>query len=395
LVRISRDRYRTFEEFENLAAKRIPSSLFREVSTGKGRGITTRRNIEAFDEITFRVRAGVGWPGKRELATTVLGKEISMPVLIGPVGGLRLMHPDGAAGAARAASAAGTICTISTTAGHSPDEVADASVGPLWQQIYMLHGRDGAERLIDAARRRGFHALVLTVDPTAPQINTVLRISPKNIIQYGPELVRRPRWLAGFIRDGFQLASVNQMLVPTSPLFQVTWEDLAWIRTIWNGPLVVKGILRPEDARRAVDAGAEAIVVSNHGGMVLDGLPPTVCCLPKIIDEIGGEVEVLLDGGVRQGVDIVKALALGARAVLIGRPYVMGLCADGTRGVSAVLESLRTEIDQALVTLGCRSIDDLDPTYVDMPSTWATPDSDPHLPERHATGDFALSHPSE
>jgi isopentenyl diphosphate isomerase/L-lactate dehydrogenase-like FMN-dependent dehydrogenase len=377
VVRVRSDKYRTFEEFENLAAKRVPSSLFREVSTGKGRGITARRNIEAFDEVTFSVRAGVGWPGKKELATTVLGKEISMPVLIGPVGGLRLMHPDGAVGAARAASAAGTICTISTTCGHSPDEVADASAGPLWQQIYMLHGRDGAQKLIEAAQRRGFHALVLTVDPTAPQINTVLRITPKNAIQYGPELVRRPRWLAGFIRDGFQFTSVNQMiekqtLVP-SPL-QVTWEDFAWIRTIWNGPLVAKGILRPEDARRAVDAGADAVVVSNHGGMVLDGLPPTIRCLPKVIDEIGGEVEVLLDGGVRQGVDIVKAIALGARAVLIGRPYIMGLCADGTRGVRAVLESLRTEIDQALVTLGCRSIHDLEPAYVNTPPTWATAD---------------------
>jgi isopentenyl diphosphate isomerase/L-lactate dehydrogenase-like FMN-dependent dehydrogenase len=363
------DRFESYESVQRLARKRLPRSLFSELANGAGRGITQRENMRAFDEITFRPRAAV-FNDARDLRATVLGTPVSMPVLVDPIGGLRLFHPSGGPGVARAAEAAGTICAVSMAVGHSVSEMRAASRGPLWQQLYMIQGREAAERIMDEAQRAGYVALVVTVDTAIrTRRQSAMRINVQNILEFAPELLVRPRWTLGFLRDGMQLAVPNSVLAPSNatPRYTATWEDFAWIRQQWRGPLVVKGIVSADDARRSVDIGAQAIVVSNHGGITFDGSPATLRKLPEVLKAVPGNIEVFLDSGVRQGTDVVKAIALGARAVLIGRPYAMALAADGERGVRYVLEQFRYETDRTLGLLGCPSIAQLDRSYIETP----------------------------
>ncbi|GGH48357.1 alpha-hydroxy acid oxidase [Microbacterium album] len=364
--------FHTYEELKASARKALPRVLFEDMANGSGRSWTTRHNEAAFDEVDLVPRAAVGFP-ERQLSTTVLGTEVSMPVLLSPIGALRMVHPHGAPGAAAAAGRAGTVASVSMMCGHTPDEIARRATGPVWQQVYLSHGYEKCAEYIEAAKRHGFQAIAVTVDcPVSPKPPMGLKVSLSSAIEFGPQLARRPAWTARFLTDGAKLAAANEAMGPRKKQTAL-WSDMDWLKERWGGPLIVKGIITPEDARRAVDAGADAIVVSNHGGMSLDGAPATITVLESIVREVGQEVEVYLDGGVRQGSDVVRALALGARAVMIGRPQLLALALGGERGVDAVLELFRHQLDVALAMVGVQSVHDIDRSYARTPERWTDP----------------------
>jgi L-lactate dehydrogenase (cytochrome) len=360
-----RRRFESIPEATEMARRALPKPMFERIANGSERGITARDNLTAFEDVTFLPRVAAAAP-TRDQATTVLGTAIATPILLAPVGALRLLHPDGVLAAATAASGAGTILACSPAAGHTLDELADAKTGPTWWQLSISGGRDHAERTIGAARRRGYQALVITVDSPVKPKGQAVRLDVRTALQFGPDLARRPRWTTSFIRDGMRLNAANALLGGDdkhTPSIQ--WSDLAWVADQWRGPIVVKGITNGDDARRAVDAGAHAVVVSNHGGIALDGAPATLRALPDVVKAIGDTAEVLLDGGIRWGSDVVKAVALGARAVLIGRAYVMGLAVGGAAGARRVLEILSLDVDRTLAFLGCPDVQSLNPSYLD------------------------------
>jgi L-lactate dehydrogenase (cytochrome) len=322
-----------------------------------------------------------------DLRARVLGTELSFPALLAPVGYSRLMHPDGEAGAARAADEAGTAYILSTISGHPLERVRAASKGPVWFQLYQLGGRAAAEDALQRARAAGYSALVVTIDTPVAGLrerdarngtsqllgNSVLAKLPQL-----PQLLRKPGWLLRFFLDGgvprlanvnvpgqgpMRLMDVNAGLAHTA----LTWDDFRWIKDVWQGPVVVKGVLCADDARRAVDVGAAAVVVSNHGGRQLDGAPATLRVLPEIAAAVGERTEVLMDGGIRRGSDIVKAMCLGARAVLVGRAYAYGLAAGGQAGVARSLSILKADLDRTLRLIGCRSVASLGPEYLESP----------------------------
>ena len=299
------------------------------------------------------------------------------------------MYPRGEALAARAAGAAGTAYTLSTLSGTTIEEVRSASRGPLWYQLYLAGGRAVAEAAIARAAAAGFTALVVTIDtPVAGLRERDARNGQKQLVTRRPlamlphvgQFLVRPAWLVGFLQDG-GLMSFPNVVLPSGPMpyadigaqlesAVVSWKDLAWIREVWRGKLVVKGVLTAEDAKRAVDEGADAIVVSNHGGRQLDGAPATLRVLPEVVRAVGDRTEVLMDGGIRRGGDVAKALALGARAVLVGRAYAYGLAAGGEAGVARAIEILRSELVRTMKLLGCASVSELDGSYVNLPSGW-------------------------
>ena len=349
-------------------------------------GLTFAANRDAFDNMTFRPRMAMPVT-TIDLATTVLGLPVAMPLLLSPCGGLRAVHPEGEAGVARAASAAGTVFTLSSASGMSIEHVAAAADGPLWYQLYFLGGRDGAERLVDRAATVGYRALVVTIDTAVAGLrerdvrNGMTQgpyVNARNIVRFAPHVAVRPRWLANFVRGGMSVDLANAATlgpngtampaaIASSAMFAEppTWADLVWIRSHWNGPLIVKGVLTADDARKSVDVGADAVIVSNHGGRQLDGAPATLRMLPEIVTAVGDQVEVLLDSGVRRGSDVIKALALGARAVMIGRAYIYGLAVGGERGVAQVLTMLRDELHNSMQLLGCSSMAELDRSWID------------------------------
>ena len=359
-------RFETVDEAAALAARRLPRPMYQQVMSGAERGITYRENLAAFERVGFVPRAAAASP-QRDLSTTVLGTPLALPVVLGPVGALRLLHPRGVLAAAGAAHAAGTILASSPASGHPMDELDRASDGPLWWQVSTSAGRERAEEAIAGARRLAYRALVVTVDSPVKPKGQAVRISARSALEFGPDLVRHPRWTINFVRDGMQLNVANAALGAGQPSAAppVAWSDLAWIRALWEGPIVVKGVTTAADARRAVDAGADAVVVSNHGGITLDGAPATLTALPAVVAAVGGDAEVLFDGGVRWGSDAVKALALGARAVLLGRAYMMGLAVGGAAGVKRILDIFQLDIDRTLAFLGCPAVRDLDPSFVD------------------------------
>jgi isopentenyl diphosphate isomerase/L-lactate dehydrogenase-like FMN-dependent dehydrogenase len=361
----------SYAELRRAAARKLPPTLFEDMVNGTGRGHTARANEAAFDQVDLVPRAAVGWES-RSLATTVLGAEVSMPVLAAPVGGLRLVHPDGAPGVAAACGRAGTLAAVSMMAGHGVDAVADRATGPVWQQVYLSHGHERCAQVVSDARRRGFHAVVVTVDcPVSPKKPVGLSVSLASARRFGPELVRRPGWTSRFVRDGADLAAAQQAMGPRLKQTAL-WSDMAWLKEQWGGPLVIKGIVTAADAERAVAAGADAVIVSNHGGMSLDGAPATLSALPAVVAAVRGRAEVYLDGGVRQGSDVLRALGLGARAVLVGRPTLLGLAVGGSAGVSAVLDLLRHQLDVSLAMVGAPRITDVDHTFVRPPLAWAS-----------------------
>jgi isopentenyl diphosphate isomerase/L-lactate dehydrogenase-like FMN-dependent dehydrogenase len=377
------------EDFRPLARRRLPSAVFDYLDGGAEGEVTLRENCRAFEDIVFRPRHAVAVPDC-DLRTRVLGLELSMPFLLAPVGYSRLMHPDGEAGAARAAGAAGTAYILSTISGHKLEDVKAASSGPVFYQLYLMGAREAAEAAVTRARAAGFSALVVTIDTAVSGMrerdyrNGMKELLTGNLFEklpFASQILTRPRWLIDFWRDGglpklpnvvipgkgpMELLDVNAALARSV----VTWDDLRWIRALWSGPIVIKGVLTADDARRAIDAGAAAIVVSNHGGRQLDGVAASVRVLPEIVAAVNGQVEVLMDGGIRRGTDIVKAICLGARAVLGGRAYAYGLAAAGEAGVARALEILRVDLDRTLKLLGCRSSAELDRSYVDVARSW-------------------------
>ncbi len=375
-------------DLRRLAKSRLPRVVFDYIDGGADDEITLRENCRVYDGLTFRPRCAVAVP-KCDLRTTVLGIPLELPLLLGPVGSTRMFHPRGEAACARAAGDAGTVYTLSTLSGTRLEEVKAAATGPVWYQLYLLGGHDVARATIDRARTAGFSALVVTIDtPVAGLRERDLRNGTKQLLTRRPwsmlpfvwQFLARPRWLAGFLADGGMMTFPNVVL-PEGPMLyadvgtaleqsMVSWQDLRWIRDAWKGPIVVKGVHTGEDARRAVDEGANALVVSNHGGRQLDGVAPTLRVLPEVVAAVKGQTEVLLDGGIRRGSDIVKALCLGARAVLLGRAYAYGLAAGGGPGVARVLQILRTDVVRTLKLLGCPSVAELDRSFLDLPGGW-------------------------
>jgi isopentenyl diphosphate isomerase/L-lactate dehydrogenase-like FMN-dependent dehydrogenase len=368
-----------------MARRRVPRAVFDYLDGGAEGEVTLRENCRAFEEVTFRPRHAVAFP-QCDLHTRVLGFDLSLPFLLAPVGYSRLMHPSGEVAAASAAGNAGTAYILSTISGHRLEDVKAASSGPVFYQLYLMGGRAAAEAVIDRARKAGFSALVLTIDtPVSGMRERDFRNGMKELICGGPleklpfipQVLARPSWLVHFLLDG-GIQPLPNVVVPNvgpMPLVDigaalasaaVTWGDLGWIRKHWGGPLVVKGVLTAEDARRAVDEGAQAIVVSNHGGRQLDGVPATLRVLPEIVSAVNGQIEVLMDGGIRRGSDIVKALCLGARAVLCGRAYAYGLAAGGEAGVVRAIELLRDDVERTLRLLGCTRISALDRPYLNL-----------------------------
>ena len=377
------------EDLRRRAMRRLPRVVFNYVDGGADDELTLRENCRVFQDVTFRPRQAVIMPGV-DLRTRVLGSDLAFPALLAPIGYLRLIHPRGELDAARAAGAAGTGFIQSTISGHALEKTREASTGPLGYQLYLVGGRAASEAAIERARAAGFSALYVTIDTPVAGLRERdfrggmgellgRRLAPK--LRFLPQFVVRPRWVAGFLRDGGVPRLENVVIPGKGPMqlidvvgalarSRVTWDDFRWIREAWPGPLVAKGVLTGDDARRAIDHGATGIVVSNHGGRQLDSASSTLRALPEVVAAAGAQAEVLLDGGIRRGSDIVKAICLGARAVLVGRPYVYGLATAGHAGVARALEILRTDLERTLKLLGCPSIAALDRSYVDVPSGW-------------------------
>jgi isopentenyl diphosphate isomerase/L-lactate dehydrogenase-like FMN-dependent dehydrogenase len=376
-------------DFRPLARKRLPKAVFDYLDGGADGELTLRENCRAFEDILFRPRCAVS-SADCALKTQILGFELSFPAMLAPVGYSRLMHPEGEVAAARAAGKAGTAYILSTISGHPLEKVKAASNGPVFYQLYVLGGRGAAEAAIERARVAGFSALVVTIDtPVAGLrerdlrngVKELLGTNPFAMIPFLPDVLARPGWLLRFLRDG-RVPKLENVVVPGKAPMEmvdvgaalaaaaVTWPDLRWIREQWQGPIVVKGVLTGEDAKRAVDEGAAAVSVSNHGGRQLDGVRPSIRALPEVVAAVHGQAEVWMDGGVRRGSDIVKALCLGARAVLCGRAYAYALAAAGEAGVSRALELLRADVERTVRLLGCPSVSALDQSYVETPASW-------------------------
>jgi isopentenyl diphosphate isomerase/L-lactate dehydrogenase-like FMN-dependent dehydrogenase len=377
------------EDLRRLAQRRLPKAVFDYLDGGAADEVTLRENCRAFQEVVLRPRHAIAHE-KCDLRTRVLGHEISFPAMLAPVGYSRLMHPGGEVAAARAAGEIGTGFILSTISGHKLEDVRAASSGPVWYQLYVLGGREAAEAAIERARAAGFSALVITIDtPVAGMRERDLRNGVKELmggsllakIPFIPQLLAHPRWLAAFVLDG-GVPKLENVLMPGKGAMRmtdvaaalasavVTWNDLRWLRKVWPAPIVVKGVLTADDALRAIDEGANGVVVSNHGGRQLDGVAASLRALPEIVAAVNGQAEVLMDGGIRRGSDIVKAICMGARSVLVGRAYAYGLGAAGHAGVGRALEILRADVERTLRLLGCASVAELNSSLVEVPEGW-------------------------
>jgi isopentenyl diphosphate isomerase/L-lactate dehydrogenase-like FMN-dependent dehydrogenase len=376
-------------DLRRLAKRRLPRVVFDYIDGGADAEITLAENCRIFGDLTFRPRNAVAIP-KCDLRTTVLGTQLELPFLLAPVGSSRMFYPPGEPLAARAAGAAGTVYVLSTLSGSRLEDVKAASRGPVWYQVYLVGGRDVAMSAIQRAKAAGFSALVVTIDtPVAGLRERDVRNGTKELLSrnpwtmwpFLPQVLSRPRWLFSFLADGGLMTFPNIVLPGQGPMgyadvgaaleqSTVAWQDLRWIREAWKGPIVIKGVLDGDDARRAVAEGADAIVVSNHGGRQLDGVSATLRALPEVVAAVQGQTEILLDGGIRRGSDIVKALCLGARAVLAGRAYAYGLGAGGEAGVARAIQILTTELVRTLKLLGCGSVSQLDRSFVTVPADW-------------------------
>jgi L-lactate dehydrogenase (cytochrome) len=379
----------TIDDLRLQARRRLPKIVYEFVEGGAEDEVTVRRNREAFSEIGLEPEY-LRDVARRDLTTTVLGTEVASPVVLGPTGLQRLAHVDGELAAARAAGAMGSIYVAATASSYTIEEIAEAATGPLWFQLYLWSSREILGALVERARTAGCVALCLTIDVPVlggreRDLRNGMRIPPRVGLANALDAARRPRWLYG-IAQGEDLTYVNLRGAPgvesdglslmeylntrlTDPA--ATWDELTWLRSIWNGPLVVKGITSVADARRAIEGGADGVVVSNHGGRQLDGAPATIERLPRIINAVGDRAEVYLDGGIRRGTDVLKAIAMGARACLVGRPYWYGLGAGGEAGVRRCLEIFNGELDRALALVGRPTLAELDGEVVRVPADWS------------------------
>ncbi|MFD5496874.1 pre-mycofactocin synthase MftD [Streptomyces sp. NPDC001812] len=376
--------FETVAEAQRRAEKYLPSTVYGALVAGSERGRTLDDNTGAFAELGFAPRV-VGHHAERDLSTTVLGVPSALPVVISPTG-VQAVHPDGEVAVARAAANRGVIMGLSSFASKPVEEVAEAHPN-VFYQMYWTGTREAMAQRMERARNAGAKALIATLDwsfshgrdwgsPSIPEA-----IDLRTAARFAPDVLPRPRWLWSFVRSGRIPDLTTPNLRPPggkAPTFfgaygewmqtkPPTWEDVEWMRTEWGGPFLLKGVTRVDDALRAVDAGVSALSVSNHGGNNLDTTPATIRLLPAIADAVGHDVEVLLDGGVRRGGDVAKALALGARAVLVGRAYLWGLAANGQAGVENVLDILRGGLDSAVLGLGHPSVHDLSPDDLVVP----------------------------
>ncbi|HEU4363598.1 MAG TPA: pre-mycofactocin synthase MftD [Mycobacterium sp.] len=374
---MSRDTwFETVAIAQQRAKARLPKSVYASLISASEKGVTVADNVAAFSELGFAPHV-VGAAAKRDLSTTVLGQDIALPVIISPTG-VQAVDPAGEVAVARAAAARGTAMGLSSFASKPIEEVIAANP-KLFFQVYWLGGRDAIADRVERARQAGAVGLIATTDWTfshgrdwgSPKIPE--RMNLRNMVRLLPEALARPRWFLRYARTlrppDLRAPNQGRRGEPGPPFFEAygewmgtpppTWADIAWLRELWGGPFMLKGVMRVDDAKRAVDAGVSAISVSNHGGNNLDGTPAAVRALPAVAAAVGDQVEVLLDGGIRRGGDVVKALALGARAVMIGRAYLWGLGAAGQPGVENVLDIMRSGIDSALMGLGRASVHDL------------------------------------
>ncbi|HEY6762274.1 MAG TPA: pre-mycofactocin synthase MftD [Baekduia sp.] len=381
----TKDWFESVAEAERRARRRLPRSVHGALVAGAERGTTLNDNVASFAELGFFPRIASGVPPRRDLSTSVLGVDLALPVLISPTG-VQAVHPEAEVAVARAAADAGTAMGLSSFASRPLREVVAANANTFFQ-VYWMGSRDRVQQILEHAAAGGAKGIILTLDWTfahrrdwgSPAIPE--RLDLKAMVKLAPEVARRPRWLRDFARAGGPPAlTVPNMAAPGAPAppffgayveWMTTpppsWEDIAWLHEQWDGPLMVKGVTHPDDAVHAVDAGADAISVSNHGGNNLDGTPAAIRALPAVVEAVGDRVEVVLDGGVRRGSDVVKAVALGARAVMIGRAALWGLAANGQAGVANVLEILRAGVDETLAGLGRASVAELAPRDVVMP----------------------------
>ncbi|WP_338885909.1 pre-mycofactocin synthase MftD [Rhodococcus sovatensis] len=373
--------FETVAEAQRRAKKRLPKSVYAALVAGSEQGITVDDNVAAFGELGFAPHVA-GLSDVRDLSTTVMGQDLSFPVMVSPTG-VQAVHPDGEIAVARAAASRGIALGLSLFASKPVEDVVAANPQTFFQ-LHWVGSREYLLHLMNRARDAGVVGLILTMDWSfsegrdwgSPSIPETVNLAA--MTRFAPEALARPRWLWQFARSGAipDLSAPN--LAPPgkpAPTFfgayrdwmstpLPTWEDIAWLREQWGGPFMLKGITRVDDAQRAVDIGVTAISVSNHGGNNLDGTPATIRVLPSIVDAVGDRVEITLDGGVRRGSDVVKAVALGARAVMIGRAYLWGLAAGGQAGVENVLDILRGGVDSAVLGLGHSSVQDLSPSDV-------------------------------
>jgi L-lactate dehydrogenase (cytochrome) len=376
--------FETVAEAQRRAQKRLPSSVYGALLAGSEKGITYRDNMDAFSELGFAPRVA-GHQPTRELATTVMGVPVSMPVIISPTG-VQAVHPEGEVAVARAAANRGTAMGLSSFASKSVEEVTAANPNTFFQ-MYWSGTRDAMVQRMERAKAAGAKGLIATLDwsfsngrdwgsPSIPE-----RMNLKTMVSFAPNVLPHPRWLWTFAKTGRVPDLTAPNLTPpggSAPTFfgayyewmqtpPPSWEDVEWMRAEWGGPFMLKGVSRVDDAKRAVDAGVTAISVSNHGGNNLDATPATIRVLPSVAEAVNGQVEVVLDGGVRRGSDVAKAVALGARAVMIGRAYLWGLAANGQAGVENVLDILRGGLDSAVLGLGHSSIAQLSARDLDIP----------------------------
>jgi len=367
----------TMDDIRSLAARRVPRMIFDFIDGGADAELTMAANRRSLDDWHFDPRY-LRDVSARDISTTVLGERVALPFGLAPAGLATVAHPDGELAAARAAGRAGTVFAVSTASGHTLEAIADVATGPLWFQLYLWKDDDVVGALVDRAAAVGCSALVLTIDvPTVGKRERDLRngmsLPPRIRTRGALDAARRPRWIRGLvsgpeitfanlagIADGDSAATVGayvdrSLIDPTA-----TWDRVDWLRRRWNGALVIKGVMSRHDAELAVEHGADAVYVSNHGGRQLDGAAGTTTVLPEIVDAVAGRAEVFVDGGIRRGADIVKAKALGATAAFGGRPWVFGLAADGERGVDRMLEILSADIDRTLALVGVPRFDDVD-----------------------------------
>jgi heme/flavin dehydrogenase (mycofactocin system) len=376
--------FETVAVAQRRAKRHLPASVYGALIAGAEAGVTIDDNVKAFRELGFAPHVA-GLPATREMATTVMGQDISLPVLISPTG-VQAVHPDGEVAVARAAAARGTAMGLSSFA-SKPIEQVIAANQRLFFQMYWVGTRDDMAARMERAREAGAVGIIVTLDwsfsfgrdwgsPRIPE-----KMTFEELLRQVPSVITRPAYLYQWLRSG----EIPDLTVPNLPVGGApaptffgaygqwmastppSWEDVAWLRNQWEGPFMLKGVTRIDDAKRAVDAGVSAISVSNHGGNNLDGTPATIRVLPDIAQAVGDQVEVLMDGGVRRGGDVVKALALGAKAVMIGRAYLWGLGANGQAGVENVLDLLRSGIDACLLGLGHSSIAELSPDDLVIP----------------------------
>lgn len=365
------------EDLRQLYLKRVPRMFVDYCESGSWAESTLRRNLEDFACLQLHQRVAMGVQGGTT-TTTMLGEDVAMPVALAPVGLCGMQHADGEMLAARAALDFGVPFTLSTMSVCSIEDVAAYVKRPFWFQLYVMRDHAFIERLIDRAKTAGCSALVLTLDLQVMgqrhrDIKNGLSTPPRPTLRNLANLARHPRWCLGMARTPRRhfgniaghvegVSDMSSLAAWTAEQFDrgLNWNDVEWIKQRWGGKLVMKGVLDPDDARRALDCGADAIVVSNHGGRQLDGAPSSISVLPEIAARVGRDCEVWMDGGVRSGQDVLKALALGARGVMIGRAFVYGLGALGGAGVTATLELIRRELDLTMVLCGVRSIAEID-----------------------------------